>query len=125
MKRGVLHVNETYHSDFYRWLSTKHSTSSHKSNTTTSKIVYRTVLPCNISPSSNKTLHVVHNTSHAFEVKQDTLLSLLVLYAPGHALLQRQVKLLTTWGLWTSENLMFHLLLLRKYSHGHESYMRW
>jgi hypothetical protein len=46
------------------------------------------VLPCNLSPSSNKTLHVVHNTSHAIKVKQDTMLSLFLLYALGLALLQ-------------------------------------
>jgi hypothetical protein len=76
--------------DFYWWLSTKHSTSSHKSNTTTSRIVYGRVLPCNLLPSSNKTLNILHNTSHAFEVKQDMSLSLLVLYAPGLALLKKR-----------------------------------
>jgi hypothetical protein len=54
----------------------------------------------------------VHNTSHAIKVKQDTLLILLVLYASGLAFLQRRVKLLTTWGLWTSGNLLTDLLLL-------------
>jgi hypothetical protein len=73
--------------------------------------------------SSNKTLHIMHNTPHATKVKQDTLLSLLVLYAPGLALLQRRIKQLTTWGLWTSRNLLFYLLLLQKYSQGHGSYM--
>jgi hypothetical protein len=36
-------------------------------------------------------------------------------------LLKRQVKLLTTWGLWTTRNLLFHLLLLWKDSSDHGS----
>jgi hypothetical protein len=34
------------------------------------------------------------------------------LYALGLALLKRWVKLPTTWGMWTTGNLLFHLLLL-------------
>jgi hypothetical protein len=40
--------------DFYRGLSTTHSTCSRKINTTASRIIYGRVLPCNLSPSSNK-----------------------------------------------------------------------
>jgi hypothetical protein len=32
------------------------------------------VLPCNLSLYNPRTLHIVNNTSHAFKVKQDTLL---------------------------------------------------
>jgi hypothetical protein len=49
---------------------------------------------------------------------------LYVLYASGFALLKRMVKLLTTWGLWTTELLLLDLLLLRKDFHNHGSYMR-
>jgi hypothetical protein len=41
-----------------------------------------------------QTLHVVHKSSHAIKVKKDTMLSLLVLYAPVLALLR--VNLLKT-----------------------------
>jgi hypothetical protein len=33
-------------------------------------------------------------------------------------MLKYRVKLLTTWGLWTTGNLLFHLLLLQKDYHG-------
>jgi hypothetical protein len=46
------------------------------------------VVPCNQLPYHSRTLHVVHSTSHAFKVKQDTMLNLYVLYALGLALLQ-------------------------------------
>jgi hypothetical protein len=46
------------------------------------------------------------------------------LYALGLALLKRQFKLLTTWGLWTTRNLLFHILLHWKDSSDHGSYMR-
>jgi hypothetical protein len=39
------------------------------------------------------------------------MLDLYALYAPGLALLR--VKLLKTYGLWTSENLLLDFLLLR------------
>jgi hypothetical protein len=45
------------------------------------------------------------------------------LYAARLALLKRRVMLLTTWGLWTTRNLLFHLLLLWKGSSNHGSYM--
>jgi hypothetical protein len=32
--------------------------------------------------------------------------------------------LFTTWGLWTTENLLFHLIFLWKDSSNHGSYMR-
>jgi hypothetical protein len=73
-----------------------HNTSNRKSNTTTARIIYGRVLPYNRSPTSNKNLHVVHNTSHAIKVKQDTLLRLLVIYIPRLALLQQRVKFLKT-----------------------------
>jgi hypothetical protein len=57
------------------------------------------------------------------KAKQDTMLSLLVLYAPKLAFLQRWVTLLNTWGLWTSKLLLLDLLLLRKDSHNDGSYM--
>ena len=44
--------------------------------------------------------------------------------ALGFALLKRMVKLLTTWGLWTTELLLLNLLLFRKDFHDHGSYMR-
>jgi hypothetical protein len=69
-----------------------------------------------------QTLHVVHKSSHAIKVKKDTMLSLLVLYAPVLALLR--VNLLKTWCLWTSENIMFHLLFLRNEPTDDGSYMR-
>jgi hypothetical protein len=52
------------------------------------------------------------------------LIILYDLYAPRLALLKRRVKLLTTWGLRTTGNLLFHLLLLWKDSSDHGSYMR-
>jgi hypothetical protein len=51
------------------------------------------------------------------------LINLWDLYALGLALLDRRVTLLTTWGLWTTENLLFPLLLLWKNSSDHGSYM--
>jgi hypothetical protein len=39
-------------------------------------------------------------------------------------MLKYRVKLLTTWGLWTTGSLMFHLLLLQKDYHEHGSYMQ-
>jgi hypothetical protein len=51
------------------------------------------VLPCNVLPSSNKTLHIMHNTSHTIKVNHVTLLSLFVLYELGLALLKRKVRI--------------------------------
>jgi hypothetical protein len=44
--------------------------------------------------------------------------------SPRAALLKHRVKLLTTWGLWTTRNLLFHLIILWKDSSDHGSYMR-
>jgi hypothetical protein len=52
------------------------------------------------------------------------LINLWELYAAGLALLKHWVTLLTTWGLWTTGNLLFHLLLLWKSSSNHRSYKR-
>jgi hypothetical protein len=52
----------------------------------------------------------MHNTSHVIKIKQ-IMLDLHVLHAPGLALLR--VKLLKTCALWTFENLLLNLILLR------------
>jgi hypothetical protein len=51
----------------------------------------------------------MHNTSHA--ISKQVMLDLYALYALGLALLR--VKLIKTYGLWTSRNLLLNLLLLR------------
>ena len=48
-------------------LSTTHSSSSRKKKYNYTRIVYRRVLPCNLSPSSKNMLYVIHNTSQAIK----------------------------------------------------------
>jgi hypothetical protein len=64
----------------------------------------------------------MHNTSHAKIKKTQFMLDLRVLYAPGLALLR--VKLLKTYGLWTSKNFLRDLLLHPSEPIGVGSYTR-
>jgi hypothetical protein len=85
-------------------------------------VIHGRVLPCNLSPSINKTLYVRHNTSQAKSKSKQAMLDLYALYAPGLALLR--VKILKTCGLWTSGNLLLGLLLLRNEPTDVGSYTR-
>jgi hypothetical protein len=63
----------------------------------------------------------MHNTSLAEKKEKGLHMTYIyVLYSPGLALLR--VMLLLTWFLWTTENLLFHLLSLWKDSHNDRSY---
>jgi hypothetical protein len=107
---------------FYQCLSTKHSTSSRKYKYFYDKghIQMGTTIHT-ITIIQDPTRNA--QTTHAKIVKQVMLINLWELYAPGLALLKRRVTLLTTCGLWTTRNLLFHLLLLWKGSSNHGSYM--
>jgi hypothetical protein len=71
-EKEVLYASETYHSsstDAYQ-LSISHLVDN--INTSTTRMAFGRVVPCNLS-SSYKALHIVHNQHMQRKVKQDIL----------------------------------------------------
>jgi hypothetical protein len=54
--------------------------------------MYKRVLSCNLSHHHPRILHVVHNTSHAYKVKQDSIFYFIGTLCTGACLAQTKSK---------------------------------